>query len=202
MPSINMIAPRRAEKLRIQRDIQRLSIVIIAEILFAVCLGGWMCTKLWSTQINVVRLDEQLNKLKPVVEQIQSYQTATKQLAPKLELLNHAKTQTMCWYDTLDKLTQSLPSSTYLTRISTSTSTVTGDTKKQTTVILSGISSEQARVGETMMRLQAIPAFEKVNLSYTRKSGGKLNGIDFEIDASMKGDKESKGVKANGSNQS
>jgi len=202
MPSINMIAPRRSEKMRLQRDIRRLVMVIIAEIVCAVCLGGWMCTMLWSTQIHVMSLDSQLDKLQPVVKQIEDFESATNKLTPKLELLNHAKNQTMCWYNTLDKLTQSLPEATYLTRISTTSSAATADKQQETTVLLSGVSSAQSRVGETMMRLQAIPDFANVDLSFTRKSGGKGTGIEFEIDASMKSEKASKGVKSDGSNQS
>lgn len=202
MPSINMIAPRRAEKLRLQRDIRRLVMVVIAEVLFAVCLGGWMCTMLWSTQIKITGLDRQIEKLQPVIKQIEDFESATNNLTPKLELLGHAKNQTMCWYNTLDKLTQSLPDATYLTRIATSVNSASTDKQAETVVNLTGVSSAQARVGETMMRLQTIPDFSKVDLSFTRKSGAKDTGIEFQIDASMKSEQPSKGVKADGSNQS
>lgn len=202
MPSINMIAPRRAEKLRLQRDTKRLAIVILAELVFVVCLGGWMFTKMWSSQVRLAELNQQLTKLQPVVKQIEDYQSSTKMLAPKLDLLGRAKNQTMSWYNTLDRLTQSLPQATYLTRIATTESQAGKDEK--TIVTLGGISSEQAKVGEVMMRLQAIPDFEDVNLSYTRENNEKNNsGIEFEIGASIKSDKASaKGVKSNGSNQS
>ena len=53
MPSINMIAPRRAEMKRLERDMRRLCIVIVAELALAVVLGGWSGTKLLATRSQI-----------------------------------------------------------------------------------------------------------------------------------------------------
>src|SRR5664279_584907 len=116
MPSVNMISPRRAEKMRLERDMRRLVIVIIAELVIAAGLGGWVCTKLWTTNGRIADLNVQLTKLQPIVKEIEHYQRATARLDPKLKLLGHAKEGTMRWFNTLDKLSASLPESTYLTR--------------------------------------------------------------------------------------
>ncbi|MCE5313631.1 MAG: PilN domain-containing protein [Armatimonadota bacterium] len=201
MPSINMIAPRRAEKQRLERDMRRLVLVIMAELILAVVLGGWVCTKAFNMRAEIRGLDEQIAKLQPVVKEIEQYESATTKLKPKLDLLGNAKDSTMRWYNSLDRLTQSLASSTYLTKISTSAAQ---DNKDESTVInLSGVSSAQARVGETMLRLQTIPDFDKVDLHYTQKTSGKEStGIEFEIGAAMKGSDSSKEVKSDGANQS
>ncbi|MGC8861619.1 MAG: PilN domain-containing protein [Armatimonadota bacterium] len=201
MPSINMIAPRRAERRRLERDMRRLMIVILAELVCAVAVGGWVCTRLLTTRSRIADLDVQLTRLQPIVRQIEEYESATAKLAPKLDLLNKAKERTMRWYNSLDRLTQSLPQSTYLTRIETRSS----DKKDQagTIVNLSGISISQARIGEAMLRLAAIPDFQRVDLHYSQpNSVDGCPAIEFEIGAVMKGSEPPKGEKANGRNQS
>ncbi|MEN6356775.1 MAG: PilN domain-containing protein [Armatimonadota bacterium] len=201
MPSINMIAPRRAEKQRLERDMRRLVLVILAELIIAVGLGGWACTKAYTMRMSINRLDAQIAKLQPVVKEIEQYESATKELTPRMDLLANAKEGTMRWYNSLDKLTQSLASSTYLTRISTATDSSSKDT--QSTVSLAGISGSQERVGETILRLQTIPDFEKVDLHFTRKmTSNSQNGFEFEIGAIMKDGKSSKGVSSDGASKS
>ena len=184
MPSVNMIAPRRADKVRQERDMRRLVVVIIAELVLAAGLGGWVCTKLWTTNGRIADCQVQLAKLKPVVKEIEGYEKATDKLGPKLKLLGQAKQGTMRWFNTLDRLSQSLPRSTYLTRVSTAMA----DPKSPTAVSLHGISDNQAKVGEIMLRVNSIPEFAGVDLHFTQKSqvsGGYA--VEFEIGAQMKG---------------
>ena len=199
MPSVNMIAPRRAEKMRLERDMRRLVIVIIAELVLAAGLGGWVCTKLWTTNGRISDLNVQLTKLQPVVKEIQHYEQPTATLNPKLTLLGQAKEGTMRWYNTLDKLSQSLPQSTYLTRISTAMA----DPKSPATVNLNGISANQAKVGEIMLRVNCIPDFNSVDLHFTQKTLlGNNSAVEFEIGAQLKDSGSSGGVKKNGTVQS
>ena len=201
MPSINMIAPRRAEKRRTERDMRRLAIVILAELVFAVCLGGFVCTKIWATRCQISELEAQITKLQPKVKEIKENELATAKLTPKLQLLNQAKERTMRWYNTLDRLTQSMPSSTYLTQISTSQGSANN---KSTTVSLRGISLSQAKVGETMIRLQSVPDFKSVMLRFTQKTNiNTASAVEFEIGADMKTEETPKnGGAANGTGQS
>ncbi len=200
MPSVNMIAPRRAEQMRLERDMRRLLVVIMAELVLAVGLGGWTCTKLLTTRSRTSELKLQLARLQPVVRQIENYENATKKLMPKLELLNAAKDQTMTWCSMLDRLTQSLPQSTYLTRVTTALSDKKNEGAK---VTLTGISISQTKIGETMMRLHAIPDFEEVDLHFTQPTVvRKASAIEFEIGAAIKSTPSPKGARANAVNQS
>jgi len=200
MPSVNMIAPRRAERMRLERDMRRLLVVIMAEIVLAVGLGGWTCTKLLTTRNRTSELKLQLARLQPVVKQIEGYEKATKKLMPKLELLNAAKDRTMTWCSILDRLTQSLPQSTYLTRVSTEQSNKKNGGAK---VTLNGVSISQSKIGETMMRLQNIPDFKEVDLHFTQPTVvRKASAIEFEIGAVIKGAPSPKGARSNAVNQS
>ena len=191
MPSVNMIAPRRAEKMRLERDMRRLVVVIVAELILAAGLGGWVCTKVWTTNGHIADLNVQLTKLQPVVKEIAGYETATQKLDPKLKLLGQAKESTMHRFNALDKLSQSLPQSTYLTRLSTTTAA----SQPGTVVDMDGISANQAKVGEFMLRVNVIPDFNGVDLHYTQRSGA-TSALEFEVGAKMKGSSEE--VKKNG----
>jgi len=200
MPSINMIAPRRAEKQRLMRDMKRLVLVILAQVVFLAVLGGFVFTKLITTRARVADLDVQLLKLQPTVRKIEENRKATARLQPKLKLLSQAKDSTMCWFNTLDRLTQSLPQSAYLLNFAAKSEKNKG---KSTEVSLTGISPSQARVGEIMLRLNAIPEFRDVNLHFTQRTNlGDLSCIEFEIGATMKGGSQNEEVKQSGTSES
>lgn len=197
MPAINMIAPRRAEKRRLERDMRRLLIVIVIEVVFAVGIGGWLCTRLFSARAQIADLEVQLAKLQPVVSQIQRYESATAKLEPRLKLLDKAKDGTLRWYNTLDRLTQCVPESAWLTQVS-SRADRSGDGLQMD---IRGVSATQAHVGETMLRINTIPDLERVDLHFTQSGKvGNAEAVEFEIGTSMKaGEKE---VKRDGSSQS
>lgn len=201
MPSINMIAPRRAEKRRLEHAMRKLAVVILVQVVFAVALGGWVLIRTSTTHATIADLNLQLQKLTPKIKKIAELDRQTAELKPKVELLNTAKARTMRWYNTLDQLTQSIPSSTWLTRLATTVNAGNTDA----VLSISGVTCEQARVGETMMRLHKNPDFKSVDLHFTQKGVGKeSDSVEFEIGAAMLGDDKgkSKGVTPNGPGQS
>ena len=201
MPSINMIAPRRAEKRRLERAMRRLAILVVAQLVFAVALGGWVFMKTLTTRTTIAELNSQLQLLTPKIKKVAELERQTAELKPKVDLLNQAKSRTMRWYNTLDKLTQSVPSETWLTRIATTAN----PGQPETIVSINGVTCEQAKVGETMMRLHTNPDFRRVDLHYTQKGTfAKSQALEFEIGAAMINDTNNtpKGVTPNGSGQS
>jgi Tfp pilus assembly protein PilN len=203
MPSINMIAPRRAEKHRLEMAMRKLVAVILVELVLVVAICGWGFMKMLTTGADIKGLDAQLLKLRPKIKEIEKTDKKTAELKPKLDLLNQAKDGTMRWYNTLDQLTLSMPQSTWLTRFSTSSSTQGSDIN----LSLNGISVDQSKVGETMMRLHNNPNFKSVDLHYTQKTDlEKTIAVEFEIGAAMSvpetTDNKPKEVTQNGSGQS
>ncbi len=201
MPSINMIAPRRAEKRRLEQAMRKLAVLILAELVLMVAVCGWVVTKTLTTRASIAELNAQMLKLAPKIKVVNDMDKKTAALKPKVDLLNQAKDKTMRWYNTLDRLTQSVPSATWLTRVSTTTNLGS----KDLILTLNGMTSEQARVGETMMRLHSNPDFKSVDLHYTQKGNqDDTTAVEFEIGAAMRPDQEdsSKGVTPNGSGQS
>jgi Tfp pilus assembly protein PilN len=198
MPSINMIAPRRALKKRFERDVRKLVIVLLAELFVAVLLGGGLCTKLLTTKLQISNLDRQLSKLEPVVTEIDKYDTATSELLPKLGLLYEAKSSTMRWYNILDSMTRSIPQPAYINSLNSGNEIINlimnGADKNSgknianlsTTLNIIGIATSQAQVGETMLRLNKIPEFKTVELKSAKNCGpGLIQGVNFEIKATL-----------------
>jgi len=173
--------------------------VIVAEIIIAVFLFGWVATRYFSTCNQIADLDVKISKLTPVITQIKRYDASTAEIRPKMELLQRAQRQTLSWYDTFDRLTQTIPTSTYLSKVS-SNMDATG--RKGITVVMNGVSSEQSKVGETMLRFYTVPTFENVELHFTQEHTGLGGGVDFEVAATMKGSTSSKGATKDGSTES
>jgi len=153
---------------------------VVIQLVAAFFLGGWMCTKTFTARGQISELDVQIAKLQPVLKEIERYETATAELAPKLDLLNEAKASTMRWYGVLDHLTRSMPESTYLTQVATLPPAEDG----AVTVNISGISASQTTVGATMVLLQTSPDFSSVDLHFTRETKvGKTPAVEFEVGA-------------------
>ena len=115
MPSINMIALRRSEKRHQEQNIRKLLYSIAGEIGVFVAVAGVMTTRILVMQGHVSDLDARLDKLKPQVAQIQSLQTQTAALQPKVDTLAGAKADTLFWYKSFYAVTNSLPAQTWLT---------------------------------------------------------------------------------------
>ena len=200
MPSINMIAPRRAELKRLEQGIRRLLIVILAEIIAILGLAGYLSAKYVGTKNEIASLEAELSKLEPVVKKIEAYDKASAQLQPKVQLLNEAKDHTMRWYRVLDTLSVSIPSETWLTRISAAPPQQDSDV---VLVNLNGISTSQNLIGETMMRLNSYKGFERVDLHYTQKAMvGQRQVIEFEVGAGLKMGEKKGAKKDNGTSSS
>lgn len=186
MPSINMIAPRRMNKLRLEKKIRYLVLALLAEIVLAVVLGMGLSYKWWGTTARTANYETQLTKLKPIVDEIESYKSKTEELKPKLNLLNEAKDRTMSWYGMLDKMMETIPGNCHLNRISIlNTNSSTSDSGAKTQQLtLFGVAQSQAKVGETMLRLQQVPELNAVELHYAQTPlGGNRSGVEFEIGA-------------------
>ena len=101
-----------------------------------------------------------------------------------------------------------MPDKTWLTDVATNKTVVvpvsTSSSKAepqapQVTLKLRGTSVSQMMVGETMLRLNRWPEFERVDLSYTQQGArDDLSTVEFEINAQLRGSTKG-GVSPNGS---
>ena len=202
MPSINMIAPRRAERKRLERDVRRLTLAICLIMIFGVVISGLLWARIYSTRARIGDLDVQLVKLQPDVRRIQTLQSMTKELEPKLVVLNDAKDRTLHWYNLLDKLSVSLPQKTWIQRITSNPPT---PEKNETQIVLNGYAETQKLVGETMLRLYTNEDLDEVDLRFTQAATvEKKPAYEFEVAANLKTsiNVEQKEVKPDGGERS
>lgn len=200
MPSINMIASRRSEKRRFERNTRRLVALIVIQMILGVVLGGVFTLRIFGARARISDLDVQLQKLSPTVKRIKDCEVATAKLRPRLTLLKDAQHKTLKWRNLLTELSHSLPEQCWLTKLGTS-SPPPGQTGDMT-VSLNGVSINQNQVGEAMLRLNTYPDLKDVSLHYTQGSNvGKRKAIEFEIGAALKEEK-AKEVAGNASGKS
>ena len=191
MPSINMIAVRRADKRRQEKNIRKLLYGIIGESGLIVAAAFVITARIFGMQGHVNDLADQLAKLKPKVTEIQALQAETAAMQPKVTTLDGAKADTLFWYSSLGAVTDSLPAQTWLTSMGTSNSTSAATpgayAGTDPTLNISGIAMSQAMVGETMLRMNTAPALDHVDLAFvTQQKIGQANAVSFQMTVHLK----------------
>lgn len=184
MPLINMIAERRQQQAQLIRRRKQLLTVLLIEVGVLASLFSFLTLGTMSLQARLQRAQREIERLQPTLDAIAKIERETQTLMPKLRTLTEAQEHTRRWYATINGIARSLPADVWLTGIS---STQVQDTEKkgQTTVItLTGSTLSQQQVGEMMLRLNAIPTFEKVELHFTQqRSYNNFETVDFEVAA-------------------
>ena len=190
MPSINMIASRRAEKRRQEKNIRKLVYGISAEVGCVILVISGLTIHQLSLRGQVADLSAQIQNLQPKVNKIQTLQNEITALQPKVKTLDGAKADTLFWYSNLYAITNSLPEKTWLTALG-----VTGGTGgtpgsaagADPTVSISGLTLNQTLVGEAMMRMNQSPGTDHVDLAFVQqqKTGG-TETVSFQMTAHLK----------------
>ena len=194
MPSINMIAARRAEKKRLEKLVSSVFLVIIGEIVITLAVVGFMTARVHAANVAIRGLDAKLTELRPTVDKISRYEKEIKALEPRLNLLTESRERTLLWYTVLKDLSRSMPEKTWLTSVSTNrTQSQTGE-ESDPAISLAGVSMSQRLVGETMLRLNQFPEFKRVDLNYTQEGNGEWKTLEFQVVARL----ASKGTKEGG----
>jgi Tfp pilus assembly protein PilN len=181
-----MISPRRAEKRRLESNVRKLLLAIMAEVLLVVGVAALHVACIRNTRGQIKSLERQIAAVQPTVDKIKYYEAGLGELKPKLDTLNTAKADTLRWRRVLDDLSMSLPQKTWLTRLATLASP--DQTKQEMVVSLNGISADQKMVGETMLRIQdKVSDFSQLDLHFTQKSAmSTVNAVEFELAAVIK----------------
>lgn len=217
MPSINMIATRRAERKKLERQVRMAALAVLSLVVVGFALMSFMTARIYATERAIDKLDEQLASIQPTVKQIAEYEGETKKLQPRLQLLADSREKTLLWYSVMQNLSRSMPDKTWLTNISTVKSVENQRTAPaasssggpvaaaaaapQVSLKLRGTSVSQMMVGEAMLRLNGWPEFQQVDLAYTQQGGNpEVETIEFEINAQLLDPNRKGGVSRNVSN--
>lgn len=138
------------------------------------------------------RLLVELNKLSPIIAQIEENEKEQGTLTPRLQTLQQAQQQTDRWTHILQHLRTQTPSETWLTAMQSSAL----QADKPTSLVIQGVSRAQEPIGEFILRIENEPDLENVALHYTQEkhstTGNKA--IDFEMAADISGSEDQKPV--------
>lgn len=217
MPSINMIATRRAERKKLERQVRMAALAVLSLVVVGFALMSFMTARIYATERAIDKLDEQLASIQPTVKQIAEYEGETKKLQPRLQLLADSREKTLLWYSVMQNLSRSMPDKTWLTNISTVKSAenqrsapaasssggpvAAAAAAPKVNLKLRGTSVSQMMVGEAMLRLNRWPEFQQVDLAYTQQGGNpEVETIEFEINAQLLDPNRKGGVSRNVSN--
>ena len=191
MPSINMIAARRAEKRRQEQNIRKLVYSIAAEAGATLVIVSVMVLRLTAINGHIADLSGEIAKLQPTVNQIQLMQKETQALQPKVATLDGAKADTLFWYNNLYAVTSCLPPKTWLTTLGTAGSG--GDGTPGTAgsgdpqFALSGVTLNQATVGTAILKMNLSPNLDHVDLaSVTQQKTGATPTVSFQMTVHLK----------------
>ncbi|BDI32999.1 hypothetical protein CCAX7_50500 [Capsulimonas corticalis] len=197
MPSINMVALRRAEKRRQENNIRKIVYAILGEIGVFVLLLTFMSARMFSINGHIGDMDGKLQKLQSKVTQIQGLQQETSKLLPKVTTLASAKSDTLFWYDSIYAVTRSLPGRTWLTAITTQGSTpsaaaagpavTAAPADSDPSLSVAGIAMNQSSVGEAMLHMNHEPSLDHVDLAYVQsQKTGKTDTVSFQMTVHLK----------------
>ncbi|MBP6962932.1 MAG: PilN domain-containing protein [Armatimonadetes bacterium] len=207
MPSINMIASRRAERKKLERHVRVAALALLCIMVAGFGVMSFMTARIYAIDRATSKLDAELAHLQPVVDQIAQYESEAKKLEPRLELLADSREKTLLWHNVMQNVSRSMPANTWLTSVSTSTQESRASSKSagpppapKVSVKMRGTSSSQMMVGEAMLRLNRWPEFDAVDLNFTQQtSRDDLNLVEFEISALLKNLSAKGGGSPNGS---
>lgn len=186
MPSINMIASRRAEKRRVEANTQKLIYGILAEFGVFLLVSSVMVGRLVTTHNHSADLDDRIKSLQAKVDEIKHLQDATAAMAPKVTALADAKSKTLYWYTSFQNVAAALPASTWLTSLS-SVGTPDGSTGSEAKLNFQGMALTQFNVGEAMLRMNAFPNIKQVDLNVVQQSNyGTRPVVNFQMMVELK----------------
>lgn len=189
MPSINMIANRRAEKKRQEMNVRKLVYGISAELGCVLVATSALWLNMVKVGSHISDLSGQIQKLEPKVNAIDALEKQTQVLTPKVVTLDGAKADTLFWYSNLSAITGSLPQKAWLTSLAaTGSGGAPGSASgADPTIQLSGVSLDQSQVGEAMLRMNQSPGLDHVDLAFVQQQKtGDLNTVAFQMTVHLK----------------
>src|SRR5256885_1217972 len=118
MANINLISVRRAERLRLDRTARGLVTAVVVTGALGLGAFGFMGTRYLIAQAHVSAANAELQKLRPVLDEIASAEHERTALQPKLVTLTQAEDRTKRWFGIMEGLKRAVPEQTWLTNLS------------------------------------------------------------------------------------
>lgn len=195
MPDINLIKGQRDEERRVASVTRQL--LLASVIVFAAGILGFsvLAAKTVVLKGEIKQLEAKITTQKPTLDKIEGYRKEEKALKPKLDLLADCRDEILTWHAICCSLSQRISPETWLTSLDMEERKGQGiGTVRE--LKINGIAFSHTRVGETMLALNTVPEFEKLELDSTgRVEVEKEKVLEFELVATLPQPKSVSGAK-------
>jgi Tfp pilus assembly protein PilN len=178
MPNINLIAERRQEKRRMERLSKQLFFTLGGSLAIFVAVGSYLLTARISQFGEVAEAEQRMEKLKPVIAEIDLIKKETADKEPKLATLEQARYDTLRWTLLFQSISESLPAQVWLSNLG-------APDGEPVVVNLSGSAPTQTIASQLVLNLKKQPIFDKVEIPTTTRME-KENRFSFQITAQLK----------------
>lgn len=180
MANINLISARRAERVRFTRIARGMVLAVLGAAGLGLATSAYSVARLVMTNARLVQIEQKLTELRPVLAEIEANEAERRALMPKLVTLTQAQAATRRWFGMMEGLKRAVPDQTWFTNLAVESNAETGQRLK-----INGVTVNQTRVGETMLRLnQQAEYYSSVNLNYTNRKGD-VGEVEFELAAQL-----------------
>lgn len=185
MPDINLIRGRRDEERRASSTARQLCVCLI--IAFAAGALGFsiLAAKTAVLKGEIRGLEAQLTAQKPTLDKIEQARKEKTALKPKLDLLADCQEEIFDWHAICCSLSQRLSPETWLTSLDIED--VKGKGQQEGKLLkINGMAFTHTRVGETMLALNTVPEFAKLELESTKRAEVENEKVlEFELAATL-----------------
>lgn len=186
MAVINLIAQEQQLRRIVERKTRLLGVGWI--VAGALVGAGWVGLLMYTSALalQMARIEEQMIKLRPTVQQLKQVQAEMGALQPLVNTLQNARKDTGRWQQLFQHFAQHTPNGCFLTGAELGKR---ADPKKPLEITLKGVAENQQLVGEFMLRLNQHPELEQVRLDYSqeRALSEQRVAVEFQITALIKG---------------
>ena len=194
MPSINLIAEQRAQKRAAEKKARNWFFALVSVSTAGFLAFGFLFLRVESLKANARGLESQIEKLRPVRDEIDANKTTLAELQPKLTILADAQKTTQRWWRIFDHIGKAIPPQTWISNLKSSQP---NDMTKPVEITWTGMSADQTLIGNLMDGLSACPELGMVSLRYTeQKHAVQGVGIEFSIVSIVPGTDDPKAVAA------
>ncbi len=190
MPNINLIAPRREEKKKLERAAGQLFVGLGSSVGVLLLLASYMAARHLSMNADMSSAEQRMEKIQPTLAEIERIKKETGDLIPKVEQLESAKLQTLRWKAVFLALSKTTPHNAWLTQISASEGdspslTIQGQTESQA----QAADMNEALQRESVFQSVAIDGTDTVSVALPIKPNEPLQQVDriqFKLNAQLK----------------
>ncbi|MER3496676.1 MAG: hypothetical protein C4320_07855 [Armatimonadota bacterium] len=181
MPYINLVEVHRIADRRQARTLRTGVLALAGTTLFAAIGYATVQFQIQGLLGEEKTLRANVEKLKPLLSEIEAGQKERANLEPRLKMLADAQKLTGRWARIMAHLATNTPQASWLTGMRCS-----ADAEHPISLSLAGVGRQQADAAEFMLRTQNARDLENVQLRFTQeKMLGTSSAIEFEVGADI-----------------